>query len=397
MKNKTGSPVEGDDFFDRERELASFQRNLENEADLLLTAPRRVGKTSFVLRLCERWKGMPNRKAAFCNVEACHDEFDFAESLIDALRKEHLQADWLPRIADGFRKFREQFKGIKVGAGVNVEITGVPDLDHTTLSRLLESILERVQKSGLQLLIAVDELPELLLSIAGLPQGDERVRGFLHWLRSLRQSHSKNIRWIFLGSIGLDSFVEMRQFGDTINDLTVLPLGAFDDASANAFLEKLGTDNGLPLSPAVRNAIIAALGWSLPYHLQLMFHAFVELQIQPTGPDDVQSAIEHLLRPEHASYFDTWRQRLRDQFGADQLSMALQLLKLLCQHPSGLSRHQLLDALMATRPHGEAIDVDQQLGALLLILQRDGYLIWEGDRYGFRSFLLREYWRRRES
>ena len=53
MRNITGSPVERTDFFDRPRDLARLQRELSNGANLLLTAPRRVGKTSLVLRLCE--------------------------------------------------------------------------------------------------------------------------------------------------------------------------------------------------------------------------------------------------------------------------------------------------------------------------------------------------------
>jgi len=53
MRTVTGSPVEHDDFFDRPRALARLQRELADGANPLLTAPRRVGKTSLVLRLRE--------------------------------------------------------------------------------------------------------------------------------------------------------------------------------------------------------------------------------------------------------------------------------------------------------------------------------------------------------
>ncbi|MGB4913341.1 MAG: hypothetical protein WBO95_14690, partial [Candidatus Dechloromonas phosphoritropha] len=51
MKISVGNPVEGDDFFDREQEQRRAWRKLEG-SHLLMLAPRRIGKTSLILRLC---------------------------------------------------------------------------------------------------------------------------------------------------------------------------------------------------------------------------------------------------------------------------------------------------------------------------------------------------------
>ena len=51
MKISVGNPVEGDDFFDREQEQLRAWRKLEG-SHLLMLAPRRIGKTSLILRLC---------------------------------------------------------------------------------------------------------------------------------------------------------------------------------------------------------------------------------------------------------------------------------------------------------------------------------------------------------
>jgi uncharacterized protein len=103
MRNITGSPVENSDFFDRPRYLERLRRELQNSANLLLTAPRRVGKTSLVLRLCseERKAG---RSAVFLNVEGCHDELSFAEKLVDGLNECGFHPEALSRIALTFRK-----------------------------------------------------------------------------------------------------------------------------------------------------------------------------------------------------------------------------------------------------------------------------------------------------
>jgi predicted AAA+ superfamily ATPase len=93
MRNIIGSPVEGDDFFDRPQILARIRRELDAQANILLVAPRRVGKTSLVLRLCETWRSSRQRHALFLNVEAQGDEFAFAEKLVDELASAQLQPE----------------------------------------------------------------------------------------------------------------------------------------------------------------------------------------------------------------------------------------------------------------------------------------------------------------
>ena len=115
MRNVTGSPVEHDDFFDRPRDLARLQRELANGANPLITAPRRVGKTSLVLRLCELER-QTGRCAVFMNVEGCHDELAFAEKLVDALSESGLHPEPLSRVSLAFRKARQALSGLKVGA-----------------------------------------------------------------------------------------------------------------------------------------------------------------------------------------------------------------------------------------------------------------------------------------
>lgn len=52
MKLTIGNPVVGDDFFDRELEQRQIWRKLESN-HLLMLAPRRIGKTSLIYRLCQ--------------------------------------------------------------------------------------------------------------------------------------------------------------------------------------------------------------------------------------------------------------------------------------------------------------------------------------------------------
>lgn len=395
MKNITGTAAEGDDFFDREDDFEQFFREFDSLANLLFIAPRRVGKTSFVIELARRLraKGTP---AAFFNAEACQHEVDFAERLIAALKQEGLRAEFPAQIESLFHKARQLLAGLKAGAGgIDVEVSDAAD-GSGTLGRIISSILRQIEVSDQSLVIIIDELPEMLLTLARGDGGVDRVTHFLHWLRDMRQTYRQRIRWVFLGSIGLDSFVDNRSLRKTINDLTTISLGAYEPAVAHAFLQKLGDDNGLPLDLDVRRAIIDQLGWPLPYYLQLVFHELVQLGTKPVTTPEVDRAIEHLLSPAGYGYFDTWRQRLKEQFDTPDAAAARTVLKLLCQHPEGSERSRLLNELMNKPQPPDLAETEDRLARVLETLQRDGYLLTADGRYAFRSFLLREYWYRRE-
>lgn len=395
MRNVTGSPVEDDDFFDRPRDLERLKRNVRN-GNALLTAPRRVGKTSLVLRFCELER-REGRWAVFLNVEGCHDELAFAEKLIDALSEGGLHPEPLGRISLIFRKARQALSGLKVGAaGVDMEMGAAEDPDHSTLGRAVESIFRKIESGDRPVLVAIDEMPELLLALGRDDHGPERVSRLLHWLRGLRQTHRKNVRWIFLGSIGLDSFVDDRDLRKAINDLTPLHLDALSAEEAHEFLSRLGESNGLPLGEDARTRIIDHVGWPLPHHLQIVFHALVDSGATTANAAAVDAAFAALLQPANLSQFDTWRQRLNEQFDARDAAAARDILRHLCQYAGGRKRPQILDALMSTRQSADAAAVDEQISKLLPMLQRDGYLLESKGRYAFRSFLLREYWYRRE-
>lgn len=82
----------------------------------------------------------------------------------------------------------------------------------STIRSLITSLLHNIesQPNAGTALVAVDELPEFLLILERQQNGPQRVSEFLHWLRALRQEFSQRIRSIFLGSIGLDTFVDQR-------------------------------------------------------------------------------------------------------------------------------------------------------------------------------------------
>ena len=389
MRNITGQIVEGEDFFPREADVRRYLKALETE-NLKLVFPRRSGKSSFVLHLAGHLR-QRNWQVATANVEDCASELDFVQRLLQILARIGIEPSMLDRLR---RSLNSQVASVKVGSFLEVKTQSGDSSPNTTLKEELRQLFEKMDAGPQQILIALDEFPEVLDQIAkSPPDGPQRLNVFLHWLRQLRQTYRRKIRWILYGSVGLDSFLERYQMGAQVNDLRLMDLEPLTVKEAHDFLNRLGAGAGLTLSPQVRQTILNRLGWPLPFFLQLMFDALTTLEVRDLQPAHVEVAFQELLSPARLTHYDTWHQRLERQFDAEDLRAARHILLVLCRDAAGRSKQQLFDHLMSLQSTVDPLAVQTQLGQLLVTLEREGYLLQEGSQIGFRSFLLREYWK----
>ena len=225
-----------------------------------------------------------------------------------------------------------------------------------------------------------------------------RARDFLHWFRNLRLGPyaRDNIRWLLAGSIGLDTVTARLDMGDTINDLPLRSLGPFSERAAGDFLAELAASYDVSLSPATRRHIVTRIGWPIPYYLQLIFSELLELSRREQcalGKAAVDRVFDDLLRPEKKGYFDYWRQRLSEELGRLDGTLAINLLNSVAANPAGTTRRNL--ASLLTKRIQDPDERDQRLRYLLDVLVGDGYVTSAAGRYRFRSPLLREFWVRR--
>ena len=403
MKNRIGPPVTGDDFFNREEELERLRRAVEDGNHVLISAPRRVGKSSLVLKLCDHL-GQHGWTVVQLDVQDVSDEVGLVRALLQALKDAGLKLPRGLRAEEIFRRLRNLFKGNKAkAAGVEVEIGGDETGVWDEIGGSLKRVLKEAGESG-RVLIAVDELPVFLSKLSDLENGPSRAREVLDWLRAVRHAAGARVTWVVSGSIGLESFVERRGLQGTINDFLPQALGAYSDEVAVAFLKCLGEspEYGVNMPDSVCGEILARVGWPLPYYLQLLFHSLLQRpSARRTAPDfpteaDVADAYEELLEPSHASHFSVWDSRLDQQFDdpADA-GVARYLLTRTCRQERGHTQQKLFDLLVARQPNADPDALDRRLRSILELLERDGYLLRAGDTYAFRSFLLRDYWQRR--
>ncbi len=390
MKNTTGPPVTGENFFDRVHEQRRIWRALQ-ENNILLLAPRRVGKTSLLLRLRDT-ADTHQFHSVYISVSDVTHEFAFVQRLFNALHKLGKVGgilEYLKKSPVG--RFLKKVK--KVGAaGFSVELDRNGENYWDEIGIILADSLQKLKGTWL---IEIDELPLFILKLMADEEHPGRAGKFLYWLRGLRQE-SPHLRWILAGSIGLDNVVARVGLGDTINDLRLMDLGAFDNKTAHDFLDKLGESHDLALEKSVRDDIIRGVGWPMPYYLQVVFSELRDY-CEDIGQQPEKSAVarvfDNLLAPTKKAYFDYWRQRLHKELGSPDDQFAILLLNAICKTEQGLG-HKDLHPLLATKI-AEPGQCEEKLHYLADCLESDGYLVLEAGRFRFRLNLLRTYWRRR--
>jgi len=355
MNNIVGQPVEGEDFYDREDETSRLWEQLEQGNHVVLLAPRRVGKTSLAIRVGAE-AVQHNWRFVLVDAQRDRDELGLLANLFENLKSAGLKVPILARLTEGVAWLRRSARGRVDGFGMSLELAGNGEEEAQTVENLINQLFEELERSEDRVLIAVDELPVLLTELNRDDETSARLRSFLNWFRGLRLRYRKNVRWLLLGSVGLDSFVEARNLTQTINDLQTASLGAYPEPVAIGFLQALGRDKGLTLHEDVCAAIIAEIGWPLPFFLQLVFQRiYWNLGRPPQQPtlNDVTTACEQLTRPDFYKHFEPWRGRLAEGLGPDEHRAAVAVLNALCTAREGRTRDHLRAAVAVRFPHDD--------------------------------------------
>ena len=389
MRNVVGKPVRGNNFFDRQDELRRLWRDLEDNHVLIL-APRRVGKTSVLFKLVAESRAK-QCSAVFHSVARYGSELRLVLTLFKKVAEKD-EGVWSALQKGRLERF---LRGIQQAKAFSVELA-MREMEEDDWRIVGDELVEAMQAGNTRWLLLLDELPVFVAELLGRDDGPVRAKRFLQWLREVRQGPPEgedSLRWVLAGSIGLDALTQRLGLSATINDLLLYRLGPYDPANADAFLRQLGETHNVLLTDEIRSALLERIGWPIPHHLQVLFHQLRELELPATTPvtaEHVERVFEALTKPSSRTYFDTWYQRLTDELGRPQDGWARALLTACAKDPNGAGRDVLAQVL--ARQVMEPSRRDEELAWLITVLENDGYLVREGDRWRWRSPVLREYW-----
>lgn len=226
-------------------------------------------------------------------------------------------------------------------------------------------------------------------------QGVTAASDFLYKLRQLCREHRK-VRWLFTGSIGLDTIARRHGFEGSLVDLEIFSLAPFSSTTAREFLQHVARRNDAVMTDDALSTICSRLGWLSPYYLERIGEAACE-NASASKEVDRQAAdlaADSLLGLAQRTYWSTWREHLDKNYPEPERTRLFTILAEISRSPNGASVDALLLILNRTgagKPLGE-----RDLHSYLDTLEADGYLAADQKRarFRFQMNLLREWWLR---
>lgn len=379
ISNKIGPPVEGDDFFGREKEIQKANKLLNSSHSLLLSAPRRIGKSSLAKRLIEEKKNQ-RWKCVYIDLEETTTEDGFLNLVIEAFCKNGIWKQVAEGMSKGLASVLESIEKISLGP---VQFNFAKKEDQEDLYKNLKELIRHDEDT----FIVVDELTLFLTILSKGEDGVEKVAFILNWLRSLRQVSRTKVRWLFCGSVGLRNFTSAMNLGYTVNDLTEFSLDELSRDEAAGLLTELCKSENIEMSDELVEYTLNKLYWNIPYFIQIIFSNLAEDYEGKITQEDIDAAYRKLCSE---NYLSTWSERLVE-YGEYELP-ARQILKLLATMPEGIEREGMLNNLMTGQDASKIEAVDYTLSKVLAMLENDGYIMKKDALRMFRSPLLRDYW-----
>lgn len=363
--------------YGRDSEAAELWRRFDNGQNVLMLAPRRIGKTVLMNHLLSTAHEHGYR-ALLLNVEGLQDEKEVFRECCAAIQEE---------LSTGKRvmsALTQRLNQLLVGAGKDADWrTALVNADWQDFANHLFGHLNDISDDARPWLLLVDELPIFIQALQA-KSGVEAVSRFLYWLRRIRQKHT-NVRWLYAGSIGLDAIARRTNVEGALNDLHPYTLHPFSPETALTFLQKIAVKRGRTFDDGATSAIIRRLGWLSPRYLAVVADDAIGLETGPITEATANEAMNRLLDLDKRLYWANWREHIDRNFAEPDRGRLHAILSLAAKDEAGVTEDTLMSSLAFSQP---------ELRSLLDVLMNDGYLNHADGRYAFRMNLLREWWLR---
>jgi len=383
-----GTYASGERFWDREREVAEIGAYLADGQSVLVTGPRRVGKTSVVRQVLAELP--PNFTSVFVDVEGHADPAAMFAALAAEASEDagfwHQTVRWFGKRLGAAA---DRVERVEVGV-LRVELQAAMAGSWRDDAR---AIVAALAEGDGPVVVAVDELPLLVDRVLARDRAEAEL--FMGLLRGVAEAF-KSVRWLVSGSIGLEPVLHEAGLTGTITHLRAYPVDAWDEATTVGAAEALARSTGLLLSDGAASAVHHELGLGVPYHVQLLMD---ELRRDAARRSDNHVGAGDVARVYSGPF-------LSSAVRAHLLHLETRLVKVLGEGDAlRLARDLLTQAAVAdvlTPADATLLAADQveDVGAqgatlrhVLEILEHDAYLGRDADGWSYRSRVVRDWWR----
>lgn len=400
MKRALGNWVVGDDFWDRKDELVLFMDYVRDGANILLAAPRRIGKTSLIR---EAARLLEDRFVCLhVDLQKSHSAADAVAEVSVATRPhESLWGRTKDIFAESLGRLADRLESLKVS---EVQITLRSGLTSDDWQEKGDTLFQILAESEKPTVLFMDEVPILVNRL--LQGSDYRVTAerrketdaFMSWLRENTIRHRGKVRTVVTGSIGFEPILRLAGLNATLNTFTPFRLSAWSPAVAQAFLIEIAKEYKLDLNDKCATAMIDRLGYCIPHYVQVYFDnvyricktrniAGVTVELVDEVYDSEMLSIQGHAELSHLE------ERLRTVLGPDRFPLALEILT----EAAVVGVLTVESAAIILRSYAfEGKSTEEVLREVLGVLEHDLYLTPnKAGEYVHVSKLVADWWKAR--
>jgi hypothetical protein len=383
MKANPGGQIAVEEVVGRDQLIQTLWDTLEGTS-VIMTAERRIGKTSIIRKMCAQPRG--NWVPVFQDLERVHSANEFAETVYDAI---HQFLSRMQKVANRARRLWQAIGGAEVAGVLKLPESKEAHWKHLLTHAVADLVEEQAPR---RLVFFWDEMPYMLLAIAR-NEGEKTAMEVLDVLRYLRQTHAA-FRMVLTGSIGLHHVLTtLKDAGHTnepVNDMCAVevPSLAAPDAQGLARQliegEQLATAN---LEEAART--VATQGDRFPFYVH-----FIVRHLKVSGRRADPGPITEAVTEQMTAANDPWqlahyRTRIKSFYPGEE-KVVLAVLDFLAP----ASEPQPVAAILSAVKAQTTFDDRERLLELLKLMQRDHYLTRTPDgRFAFRFPLISRWWK----
>lgn len=301
-----GSDRDPANFVGQVEVTTQARKRLQTGSNLLLTDPRRMGKTFWMCTFAARERSF---HSYIIDYEGTYTVNDFLIKTAEALIKDCSLPTKARKVVEAIFKNSELAFSTKL---LTLKSHFQQTSPHDLLKRVVTSL--ETDSSDAIPLVMMDEVPMAINNIAER-EGPSSANELLQTLRGLRFSASR-IRWIITGSVGFHHV--LRDFNITqgvLGDLEPLSLSPLlrNEAEELASCLLLGIEQ--PLIESVVNELIEVSG-GIPFLLHAVAAKLGHQHGNVVKPSDVRECFEDLIdSPEDLNWFKHNRGRITRNYG----------------------------------------------------------------------------------
>ncbi len=382
MKNTIGSPVYGDGFMFRTKEVRKGLRYMKNGNSFLMLGIRRTGKSSVLKQIAYELK--KENKDNICIELDCgtyHYALNFYKALYDKLPSK-LQKKWKKLLEDSKQlpsKVIDLFTD-------NISAVEVPDLAKVsfrdqlrTYQKPFEKIVNEFFKENNEVYLFLDELPFLFENILDKEGSVQEIKTILINLRNWRDA---GVPMGITGSLNLHLQMEHNELSrKLLAGLNTIQLQAFTKEEATQLIDALlEKETQQWWTSATTEKLLELLPDYVPYFVQYAYNEVVVSECATT--DEVEEVFHNDIMPGlFKDFIYQFEERLK-VFDAEQLQSAMSILDQVAQ-----KEHIKLQELQQT------IEKAFDYKVLLKLLDNEFITLSGAQAYQFTLNIIRNWWK----